>query len=244
MDLDQIVDRFAEALLYIDFDDSRFRENRKRDKVYLPGLAAMPENEVVQCFTEWWSSTYPEELPSHECVRLEVPYPLSKRAKCDLVLIADPSVDSRPEWAIEMKRIQFVGDNGKRNDFGVPKILSPYLKDRSLIHDIHRMIDDPIADKSAVLGYAFSYDFETCKQALGHHPEQGSRISELRSVCRQNDADAGVLDARALVRVADLQFQAAGVVTDHLVREFEGAWRHPCGGNGLVFAWRVANAER
>ena len=239
MDLDIIVERFAEGLGSIDEKDEISRLSRFRDKTFLPGLPAMPEQEVVRLYKAWWMATYPNEVPTSLHMETEVPYPMSTRSKLDILFTPSPSALGAPEWAIEVKRIQFVGDNGKRNDFGVPKMLSPYLKDRSLIHDIHRMIDEPMSKKRAVVGYAFSYDYSTCEYALSLHSSHAERINEIRTVCRANNPDTGELDAQVLIRVADLQLRNAGVVTDLRIREFQGLWKHPCGGNGLVFAWEV-----
>jgi hypothetical protein len=121
----------------------------------------MSEPKFVEELAAWWEKNHLADFPTMNSIGTEVPYKGIPRAKCDLVLSTDSSIDN-PEWAIEVKHIALVGNNGKNNDFGVAKILSPYLKDRSLIHDILRLRDFGIGRHKAVVGYCFEYSFESC----------------------------------------------------------------------------------
>ena len=244
MELEHIVDRFGEGLKFVDLKTSFSGSNQRTGAPYLPGVPTMPEVNVSKEVLDWWVATYPSDFSPSNAYQTEVPYPEIPRAKCDLVFSSDGNWPNLPEWAIEVKRIQFVGDNGKNNDYNVPKILSPYLKDRSLIHDIRRMRAHPIARFHAVVGYAFSYDFETCKEALIRHPDESARVGEIRRVCRTNDPVDGVLKSDDLIKNADLQFKNAGVVNKLVTKPFSDLWRHPCGGKGNVFAWQVEPAPR
>ena len=244
MELEEIVKRFAEGLKYVDEYSTRSGSNQRTGAGYLPGIPAMPESVVSEEVLAWWVDRYPNDFnPPHAHGR-EVVYPGIARARCDIVFSSDGEWDQMPEWAVEVKRIQFVGDNGKNNDYNVPKILSPYLKDRSLIHDIWRMRSHPIGRLQAVVGYAFSYDFKTCDESERHHPSELGRINEIRRVCKVNDPLAGRLRSSDLIDVADIQFKNAGVVNKLVIEPFTGLWRHPCGGNGNVFGWQVEPAPR
>ena len=244
MELEHIVDRFAEGLKFVDLNSLYIGSNQRTGATYLPGVPTMPEINVSKEVLAWWVTTYPDDFSPSNAQQTEVSYKDIPRAKCDIVFSSDGNWPSLPEWAIEVKRIQFVGDNGKNNDYNVPKILSPYLKDRSLIHDIRRMRDHPIARFQAVVGYAFSYDFETCKEALNRHPDESARVGEIRRVCRTNDPVVGVLKSDDLINNANLQFKNAGVVNKLVTKPFSDLWRHPCGGKGNVFAWQVEPAPR
>ena len=244
MELELIVDRFAEGLKYVDQNSAYIGSNQRTKSTYLPGVPTMPEINVSKEVLEWWVATYPSDFLPSNAHRTEVPYPAISRAKCDIVFSSDGNWPDLPEGAIEVKRIQFVGDNGKNNDYNVPKILSPYLKDRSLIHDIRRMRAHPIARFQAVVGYAFSYDFETCNDAKLRHPNETARISEIEKVCRVNDSLNGVLRSDDLIHFADLQFKSAEVVNKMVVKLVPAVSRHPCGGKGNVFAWQVEPAPR
>lgn len=239
MELELIVDRFLEGLKYVDDNSASISTNQRTGATYLHGIPAMPEDEVSDQVLAWWVSTYPKDFQPPDAYEREVRYPSLLRARCDIVISSNGIQLDRHEWAIEVKRIQFVGDNGKNNDFNVQKMLSPYLKDRSLIHDINRMRAHPIARRHAVVGYAFSYNFESCNEAELRHPLEVARVREIRDVCRKNDAIAGQLRSEELVAVADLQFRNAEVVRKLVIKSFSDLWRHPCGGSGNVFAWEV-----
>jgi len=61
----------------------------------------------------------------------------------------------------------------------------------------------------------------------------------LRETCKVNDPIDGELNVGPLVDFADAIFQKEGVVKSHHREVFQGAWRHPCGGDGTIFGWEV-----
>lgn len=238
--LSWLCQRIAELLPLVDARAPTGRVSRRTGSTYLPGVASLDETGVRDLLVETWITTTPEEFEPVGLVETEVPYPGLARARCDMVLSSAGWSSLQPEWAIELKRIQFVGDNGKNNDFNVQKMLSPYLKDRSLIHDIERMRTHPIASRHAVIGYAFSYDFKTCADAISLHPSEHERIANIREVCKKNDSINGTLSSDALISAADLYFTSKKVVVDRAVAPFSDVWHHPCGGVGNIFGWEVA----
>jgi len=239
VELSTIVERFAAALVEVDTTTQTLKHNQRTKEPYLPGVITLSEVETVSEVRNIWLREYPMEFQTPSDVEIEFQYPNIPRARCDLVFSSDGLGVGSPEWAIEVKRIQFVGDNGNNNDFNVQKILSPYLKDRSLIHDIHNLKTDPIGRRQAVLGYCFEYDFESCDEALARHPAEAFRIKNLRSVCKKNDPQSGELHAGPILSFADQIFVERGLATSLIEKSFENAWRHPCGGKGRVFAWEV-----
>ncbi len=242
MELSQVVERFVEGITYIDRNDGQLRVNQRTKARYLPGLPLIPEADLTHLFARWWKGRYPSDFDPLDGLSTEVSYPLTPRNSCDLVFSTDGN-EVVPEWAIEIKKPVLIGDNGKNNDFSVGKMLSPFLKDRSLVHDIQRLSREPIARRKAVIGFMFGYSFATCDEAIQHHPNESIRIDEIRNVCRINDPDKGVLNPGDLVRVADLFFQSRELVRPLLAKSFEGLWRHPCGGSGIVFAWEVISRD-
>jgi hypothetical protein len=130
-------------------------------------------------FVEWWKTNHSDDLKGTNSIDREFPYPEGGQ-KCDIVLRSNTySDDTSWEWAIEIKRIQFIGDNGKNNDYGVGKLLSPYKKDTSLAGDIVKLQQSAVANKKAVIAYVFNYSFETCEEALKRHPNEKQVIQAL-----------------------------------------------------------------
>ena len=171
MKLENVLERFAEGLVAVDYSTNHSSTNQRTGEVYLPGVKTLREPVFVEELITWWRDKYENDFNPKGASAIEVPYPDVARAKCDLVFSTDGSSMDNPEWAIEVKHIALVGNNGKNNDYGVPKILSPYLKDRSLIHDIKRMQEHRVGQKQAVIGYCFEYNFDTCDEALIHHSQ-------------------------------------------------------------------------
>ena len=232
MELLEILKNVSKGLVFTDLHTEIETIGVRTKKPYLLGVPTMGEETFVSELFKWWDA----KEPNPNWYQLEVPYPNQNRRKCDVLFGGDPS---NREWAIEFKRLQFFGDNGKRNDHGDQKMLSPYEKDRSLLHDILRLQKCGMAKRYAVIGYAFSYSLELCEQALIYHPTKAERINEIRKVCRMQKEDNGELDPIRMANYADLLFQKEGLVSPMEAVQFSGAWRHPCGGNGLIFGWEV-----
>jgi hypothetical protein len=239
LNLQEIILKFSEGLVYVDSHTETVTLNSRTKEPYLVGLKTMHEVSVVNELMAWWKQKYPSDFTVLDNVKVSFPYPNSKKDFCDLVFSSDDESSSKPEWAIEVKHISFLGDNGKNNDYNVQKMLSPYLKDRSLIHDIHKLKSNPIARKQAVIGYCFNYDFSVCDEALLKHPEHATRINEMRKVCKKNNDLTGELNVSEVVDFANQIFTTHNLARNLKQIEFKGAWRHPCGGNGTIFAWEV-----
>ena len=242
MDLKAIAKRFAEGLTYVDAHTSivSYPRGIATQPPYLPGVPTMHERDVASEFMDWWIEKYPADINPSYAHQLEVPYPNLARASCDIVFSSDGTWMPEPEWAVEIKRIQLVGNNGNNNDYGLAKVLSPFFKDRSLAHDLRRQQKHAFARNHACIGYVFSYSFETLEEASQLHPEKEVELSNLKKVLHGNDSSGGTLRGEDLVDSANVIFKHLGLVVDDVITvPFKGLWRHPCGGNGLVFAWEV-----
>ena len=245
MDLQQIVNRYADGLAAVDLSGAR---EKKDGTGSLVGVHELKEPRAVDEVCDWWSSTYPSDGKQ----ATQVPYPgqltatgrIGSRLKCDHVIGEGP--EGKWEWALEIKKISLVGLNGKRNDFGTGKALSPFLKDRSLYHDVKRLrgeidglAEDPqLASRHAVIGFSFAYNEESSRKARHRFSDRESRlkIREIEKVCEVN---GGALSVRPIVEFADGIFQVRQLVTGQYCRAEFDAWKHPCGGHGVVFGWEV-----
>lgn len=239
VEISEILSRFAEGLVIVDKETQHESRNQRTGEVYLKGVKTMSEPKFIEEFLTWWLDNYPHDFTPSEKPRREVPYTDIPRAKCDLVFSTQKSTSEKSEWAIEIKHIALIGNNGKNNDYGVAKILSPYLKDRSLIHDIERLRDYGIGERKAVIGYCFDYSFATCLEAIKFHPSKNETITNIKEVCKKNDPNHGYYSARPMIEFANEIFVSRKLVKNLQIKEFKNAWRHPCGGAGIIFGWEL-----
>ena len=237
MDLSHIVYRIAEGFPRLDANDVGGRANRRTGLPYLSGLKTMTELEVTAGLKDWWETEHPEDLGRRLILGDQEAYPGSEGAeRCDLVF--REIATGRPIWAIELKHIALVGDNGKTNDYGVAKMLSPYLKDRSLLHDALRLSSSGFGCEGAVIVYSFSYSEDSVRQARVRHPAEQQRIDNLDSVRRRADP-SGEYSIDPMLELADHMLRRRGLVTAQARAGFS-AWGHPLGGEGVVAGWAIA----
>lgn len=243
MELQRIVDRYAEALAHVDATTTVVGRNARTGKDYQPGIEPMTEGLVVPLLDQAWEDLHPGEREIH---LTEVRYPSDKvpsTAKVDHIMstpefiAAEGGLLDQNEWGIEVKRLQFVGDNGINGDHEVSKVLSPYLKDRGILHDALRLRQYGFTRRIAVVGYGFDYDSATLAHAATLHTgEQAARtVANIRRLVRSN----GPLYNRPLIEFADAIIRLRGwTIGPRAEASFE-AWRHPSGGTGVVFGWEI-----
>ncbi len=253
MELKQIVERFAEGLVFVDTNTTFTTVGRRRRSritgqlepgvTFLPGVKTMNEPDLVSEIVDWWKFKYPNEFNPNDAIDTNVIFPgMSKRYKCDLIFSSDGAALDNPEWAIEVKHISFCGNNGKKNDFVVQKLLSPYRKDHSLIHDINRLRKATLGRRRAVVGYCFNYSFQQLDRLEKLHPTHKSFIDNIREeVCKPNNPESGEINIKEMIDFANEVFTSKGAVRKLEVLDFFEATRHPCGGNGTVFGWEIEN---
>lgn len=233
MELRDIVDRYAEAIEAI---DQSAQAAAFRGHMYQAGFAALSEPAAVRTIDAGWERLHPGERSDH---RMGVAYSGNQiRADADHVISSRLHANSgRPEWAVEVKRLQFVGDNGKGNDFAVGKVLSPYLKDRGMLHDALRLQDSDFTERVAVVGYGFDYDAETIREGRARH--SSARAHETLANIEDSINRNGPLHLEALVEFADAILGLRGLKKGPRVQRSFEAWAHPAGGRGLVFGWEI-----
>lgn len=87
-------------------------------------------------------------------VGLGVPYPEASRQKCDLCLGYPPAW----EWALEIKMLRILGDNGKANDNILMHIFSPYSAHRSAVTDCTKLAASGLGRRRGILIYGYDAD--------------------------------------------------------------------------------------
>lgn len=244
MNVDLIVTRFIEGLQYVDAHTSTVTTARSGDP-YLPGVQSMNERTTVGEVAAFWIENYPSDFTPSAVCKTEHPYPESATKKADIVFdsfsIETDKIGAIERWAIEAKRFQFVGDNGKNNDFGVAKMFSPYLKDRSLSHDAQRLAESAVAERKVVLVYGFEYDLTVTRQSLKFHPMHAERIRNIETVCRNNDPISPGINFDLLITRVGPNLKEVVEVQDFADRTATGLWRHPCGGKVRVLGWEICS---
>ena len=175
------------------------REQAEQDQEYIPCIGTIWEDDFTREVVSNWHRSHPSEFQNFSEKWFEVSYP-SKRGKCDLVLSGQgfkPEFGlAAYEWAIENKYVRFIGDNGKNNDYGVTKVVSPYRKDRSSVLDAERLLNFHTAEKKAILMYGFEFDSNSHRLALewcerneknGDQTKNRLRVKNMKSILDKAD---------------------------------------------------------
>lgn len=240
MELTEIVNRYAEAFEFVDNNTTTTKANKRTGGIYHQGLHSLGEESTMEEADAAWEALHPGEILEPLGSRIGISYPSLARTKCDHVFSTRPGNHPQPEWAIEAKYISFVGDNGINNDYGVGKILSPYLKDRGVLHDAARLREHGFAERVAVMLYSFNYDSESCEEAEIRHPESPEVVENIRAVLKKNGAP---LHARPVIELLDAILGLRGYLRGPRAEANFQAWRHPAGGHGTVYAWEIRRPQ-
>lgn len=239
MELQQIVERYAEAIEHVDATIAVSGVNTRTGVVYQPSFKSLNEEPAVDAIDDAWEQLHPGERQVH---RMKVRYPsLPATAKVDHV-VTTTGIALEDEWGIEVKRLQFIGDNGKRNDYATAKVLSPYLKDRGMLHDALRLREYGFTQRVAVIGYSFDYDRSTMAEARRLHTSYESSLV-LAEMDRVLEVNGGHLRTRPLIEFADAIMGLRGLTSGPRAECHFQAWRHPAGGRGTVFGWEIRRPQ-
>lgn len=263
MELNVIVDRIAEMIPEIDSTTKIQNRNRRNKRPYVKGIATLFEPQFVTELVGCWKRSHSEDISS---INDEHPYPESAET-CDLVLTS--ASEEIPfgmfEWAIEMKYLRLVGNNGNNNDYVMQKAISPYLKDRSLVHDIEKLKQASFGQKKAVIFYGFEFDEFSVEHAnrmcrlitdsIGisdYYVEEPDDLdtfldsdliptpNNLRRVIKSVGKHGDLYNLESVTGVIDAFMRINGISTgDPVIAKFSGLERHPCGRMGRVVGWEI-----
>jgi hypothetical protein len=242
VELQHIVERYAEALAYVDRTTTFIASSRNAGKVfYQPGIQPMQEEVVVPFLDAAWQHLHPSECLMRQT---ECDYPSNQvpgNPKIDHIFETEALPYSQREWGIEVKRLQFVGDNGNNGDYEVAKMLSPFLKDRGVLHDALRLREYGFTRRVAVVGYGFNYDSSSLDKAAVRHTTglASATVRNIRRLVRIN----GPLHFRPLVEFADAILRLRGWTIGPRAEATFEAWEHPSGGTGVVFGWEIRRPQ-
>jgi len=147
VELHQLTADFATALKAVDARRP-VAVNQRSKAPFRPGLGPHSEAATVELVMRELANRDPVRYREHA---LAVPYAAMPRQRCDLCL----GTSSEWEWAIEVKLLRFLGDNGDANDNILMHILSPYPAHRSALTDCSKLVASGLGDRKAILMYGF-----------------------------------------------------------------------------------------
>jgi hypothetical protein len=142
-DLQTLADDFAAGLMVVDTTATHVK--------YKPGIGPHKEVDVVRSVLDQMKLRHPDKYATSD---VEVPYGGSGQA-CDLVL---RDAEHAPTLAVEVKMHRLFGDNGKRDDYAIKDLLSPYSQHHSAVTDCAKLAaSNAFSCNTAILIYAFAY---------------------------------------------------------------------------------------
>jgi hypothetical protein len=149
--LEEIVKDFAICLKIADGKHPQAINVRSKD-AFKPGIGPHSESDTIELVVTELKLYKPNVY--YDRVSTTVPYPEASRQRCDLCFGSTPLLD----WAIEVKMLRMLGDNGKLNDNILMHILSPYSTHRSALTDCIKLAGTKLAAKKAILIYGYDHD--------------------------------------------------------------------------------------
>ena len=149
-ELQQLIEDIGRAIGQI---DSRRPQaaNARTGAPYQPGIGPHPETKAVSLILTELAMVAPERYQGR--LHTGISYPGGSRQKCDVCVGSAPGWD----WALEIKMLRLMGDNGKPNDNMLMHILSPYPADRSALTDCSKLATSGLPGRKAVVIYGFDY---------------------------------------------------------------------------------------
>jgi hypothetical protein len=147
--LTDLVTDFAQGIQAVD-SLAPVASSSRTGASYRPGIGPHTETQTIKLVMAHLAVAAPLGYASY---RLGVPYADGTRQACD-VCLGGPAPW---EWAIEVKMLRLMGDDGKLNDNMLMHILSPYPAHRSALTDCTKLLDSQLGARKAILIYGYDY---------------------------------------------------------------------------------------
>ncbi len=158
LSLEQIVRDFVDGMKAADAKRPVAQSARSARK-YRAGLGPFSEASTIRLVMLELAALQPERYRDYS---LEVAYPAAVRSKCDLCIGAAP----RWNWAIEVKMLRMLGDNGLPNDNMLMHILSPFPEHRSALTDCSKLRVSGLEGRKAVLIFGYECEVRPMELAI------------------------------------------------------------------------------
>jgi len=177
-ELESIALAFARSLVAADSDRPCAFNSRSKVSFH-PGIGPHSEEDTVRLVGgRMEHSTHSRYRGS---IGYGIPYPEAPRQRCDLC-IGD---SNQWEWAVEIKMLRMLGDNGKANDNMLMHLLSPYSAHRSALTDCMKLVKSSLGARKAILVYGYESDAWPLEPAISAFERlasslvrMGPRVSE------------------------------------------------------------------
>ena len=147
--LTDLVMDFARGIQTVD-SAAPVASNSRTGASFQPGIGPHTEAQTIRLVMAHLADADPERYASY---KLGVPYADGTRQACDVCLDGPAPWG----WAIEVKMLRLMGDNGKLNDNMVTHILSPYPAHRSALTDCTKLLTSQLGTRKAILIYGYDY---------------------------------------------------------------------------------------
>ena len=203
---------------------------------YPPGVGTMTEPQFCAALKGHLAGHL---VQAQERMSVQEPYPGQGRMKCDICIGPANAVF---EWAVEFKKIAFVGNNGGKNDFGPSKIVSPYPIHGSSVRDANRLMRNRSGRHAGVLMYIFELDDAVVQAGRALCQQQGIALDQVEKMAATLHDNGGNYYAEPSFEM----FQAVSTPFGfRLGRRFQAPFgpltRHPLFLKGQVAAWEILN---
>lgn len=149
-ELGQFAKDFASAIETVD-SKSPQAVNARTGVSFQPGIGPHSEAATVSLVMSQLSH---QAAQAYDSYAVSVPYPQLLRQRCDLCI----GTTDKWTWAVEVKMLRLLGDNGKPNDNMLMHILSPYPAHRSAVSDCEKLATSGFAARKAILIYGYDYE--------------------------------------------------------------------------------------
>ena len=251
MELIEIISRFNSAVKIIDDTIEHGRKTKQAWGEYLPGIGSAYETDIRDELMKWWNERFSDSV-----IEKEQKYPESDRTgRCDVCIFENTNSirDSDIyDWAIELKLVANIGDNGGINNYGLGKVVSPYKSERSSVHDCGKLSGSKIAKRKAIIIFGFEFDSESveyCKnwEEKNSHlipahqapPNFPHRWERLKLVIDNNTYDS-CWNWKPIVPIFESSCREMGIKLKDLVDDsFHGLTRHPIYRKIRFLGWEV-----
>jgi hypothetical protein len=257
VELNEIIDRLADQVETVDGDITPIKS------YYVPSIGTSSEPIIVQRLVSEWKKSHPEEMANVVLKKrgnekkgcFEIKYPDAKkgsRKRLDFGFSSNPSpvgCDNLEnlEWAIEFKKINWVGGTGTdQAERAVGKLCSPYPATGPILDDALRVTKHSFGRRFAVILLSPDVHPDQLEKCRDHpkrkerwKPEdENDRLSALTNTFKKNNQLA--LAAEPVLPIVELIFKYKGIQFNKpIIRKIVDLDAHPNYSRLTIVGWEI-----